>query len=291
MKYISPFKEWQDYYCPLTPPCTHRWAAGRWVCVRKLTGRELPSPGELLATQRADSKYCGKTFIPNSLINYAHITWLLDLEFSRETWAKRPQEQTGNSTVSWPGKPLRPPGFRGFRGRIGWRQTSVGSSGDKGRTSTSSSPTSISRIQPLPRCQESYKGQKSAPTAVRQVGTRKINRNRYWNNTSGGRHVGTTRPRLLSLSAGPQSRETARASELRLGPKINWKIGVLLQRGISLADSCSPMSSLICMLMWPRCYVRASSLFAAVGELSVRFMSPWRDVCFDFRHRTDFFTH
>lgn len=51
------------------------------------------------------------------------------------------------------------------------------SGGEKGRTTSSPPPSAVSRSQRLSRCPESSKGQKSAPTAVRQVWRRKINQN------------------------------------------------------------------------------------------------------------------
>lgn len=50
----------------------------------------------------------------------------------------------------------------------------------------------------------------------------KINQNRpiCWNNTPRGRSEGTAGPGLLSLSAGPQSRETTGAPERRVGPEL-----------------------------------------------------------------------
>lgn len=98
----------------------------------------------------------------------------------------------------------------------------LGGGEEKGRTT--SSPTSTSRFQRLSRCRGSYRGQKSAPTAVRQVGRRE-NTCRPDHHTGTirrrGRRGGTTGPGLLALSAGPRSRKTAGAAERRVGPKIN----------------------------------------------------------------------
>lgn len=103
------------------------------------------------------------------------------------------------------------------------RRRSVAQGGEhptSAETSTSRSP------QPLSRCQESSKGQKSALTAVRQVGGRgEIHGNGpLWRNNTSERLDGVfTGPRMLSLSAGPQSRKAARAPERQLGPKQTVK--------------------------------------------------------------------
>lgn len=211
------------FFCPLTPPCPSIGRLqGCWACVRKLTGRKLPSLGQLQAMRRTDLvniPICG--FIQTVTLTMC-IQLAARLGVHKWTWAKRPQEQTGNSTVSWPGKPITPPGFRGFRGRIGWRQTSVGSSGEKGEQPhhRRHPPLDFSHFS---RCPESYKGLKSAPTAVRQVGRREINQNRplWWNNTSKGRHGGTNRAGAAVTVSGSAEQENVQGSQASLRPKIN----------------------------------------------------------------------
>ena len=161
-----------------------------YVC--ELTGRKRPSLGELRAMRWTDfSKYSDMVVHSSSRMNHVHWT-------SLQTWSS--VVNVGADTAGTNGKSNCQ--------LAGKSRSHHPASGDSGAASVDGRRRSAARGEegeqphhrrhlPLgfchfPRCQGSSRGQKSAPTAVRQVGGRKTNPNRplYWNNAPRGDALG-----------------------------------------------------------------------------------------------------